>query len=167
MLQATKSGLDYYRQKLRSIPVRSVPHHRVPALPPVRPVFPQHRSVFRRHGLHRPHEKTGRHRLHLLRHRSRTRPSVVGTPAHRRAGSRLQHDVRNARRVFRAESNGEKIRRRQHSQISETRTRHLSPRPGRRDPQGTASRSGPARTVCLVSKRWAGDVHARRLHRRR
>ena len=84
MLASSRAGLDYFQAQLQPVPVHAVPHHGVPALPHVRAVVSQHRSVLRRDRLHRAHGEANGHRSHVLRHRARARAPVVGPPAHRR-----------------------------------------------------------------------------------
>ena len=76
--------------ELQPVPVHAVPHHGVSALSHLRAVVPEHRAVLGRHRLHRAHGEADRRRSHVLRHRARTRTSVVGTPADRRRRCRAR-----------------------------------------------------------------------------
>jgi ABC-2 type transport system permease protein len=50
---APATGSDYYQARLQPLPVHPVPHPGVSPLPHLRAVLSQHRSVLRRHRLHR------------------------------------------------------------------------------------------------------------------
>ncbi len=62
MIASSKAGLEYYPEN-SALPVPPVPRPRVSRATAVCAIIPQHRSLFRRHWLHRPPRKAGRYRL--------------------------------------------------------------------------------------------------------
>ena len=70
MMEAAQGRPRLLPGQLQPLPVQAVPHHRVPALPAVCAVLPQHRPFHRDLlDLARARSEEG-HRLHLLRHRA-------------------------------------------------------------------------------------------------
>ena len=109
MMASSKARPRLLPAELQSISVQPVPHHGVSSIPQFAQSFPNTVPYSEEHRFYQPDGQEERYRLHLFRHRSRTRPPVVGPPVDRRKCAGLKHDVGNSGGIFSAHGDAEEI----------------------------------------------------------
>ncbi len=125
-----------------------------PRIASIRAGLPGHHAVFGKHRVHCESEESRRYRHGLLRGGARNGASMVGAPGGGSEYARRDAAFGDARPVFGADGDGERIRARHDAQIPEVRDGQLSPQPRQGIAEGASAAAAwiPIRATYTIAK---------------